>query len=87
MRLLGLLQRTSMAKKRLERDKEKAVISGVLAGMANYFEQDPTLFRIMAIAFLVLTGFFPGILLYIAAMFVMPRKMEKPLDVEYEVVD
>ena len=74
-------------KKRLERDKEKAVISGVLAGMANYFEQDPTLFRIMAITFLVLTGFFPGILLYIAAILVMPRKMERPVDVEYEVVE
>jgi phage shock protein C len=74
-------------KKRLERDKEKALVSGVLAGMANYFEQDPTLFRVMAIAFLVLTGFFPGILLYIAAMLVMPRKTDGPADVEYEVVE
>jgi phage shock protein C len=74
-------------KKRLERDKEKAVVSGVLAGMANYFEQDPTLFRVMAIAFLVLTGFFPGILLYIAAMLVMPRKTQGATDVEYEVVE
>lgn len=77
-----------MAKqKRLERDKEKAVISGVLAGMANYFEQDPVLFRVMAIAFLVLTGFFPGILLYLAAIVVMPRKMHEAQDVEYEVVE
>lgn len=44
-------------RKRLERDEEKAVIGGVLAGMANYFEQDPVLFRIAAITFLVLTGF------------------------------
>lgn len=74
-------------KKRLERDKEQAIISGVLAGMANYFEQDPVLFRVMAIAFLILTGFFPGILLYLAAIVVMPKRTERPLDVEYEVVE
>ncbi len=71
-------------KKRLERDEEKAVISGVLAGMANYFEQDPVLFRIAAIAFLILTGFFPGILIYILAWIIMPRRNTR---VEYEVVE
>ena len=76
-----------MKKKQLERDEEKAVISGVLAGMANYFEQDPMLFRVAAIAFLILTGFFPGIILYIAAWIMMPKRMHKPLDVEYEVVE
>jgi phage shock protein PspC (stress-responsive transcriptional regulator) len=76
-----------MHKKQLERDEEKAVISGVLAGMANYFDQDPLLFRVAAIAFLILTGFFPGIILYIAAWIMMPRRMEKPLDVDYEVVE
>ena len=76
-----------MKKKQLERDEEKAMISGVLAGMANYFEQDPMLFRVAAIAFLILTGFFPGIILYIAAWIMMPKRMHKPLDVEYEVVE
>ncbi len=76
-----------MKKKQLERDQEKAVVSGVLAGMANYFEQDPLLFRVAAIAFLILTGFFPGIILYIAAWIMMPKRMEKPLDVDYEVVE
>src|SRR5690606_16032336 len=74
-------------KKRLERDKEQAIISGVLAGMANYFEQDPVLFCVMAIAFLILTGFFPGILLYLAAIVEMPKRTERPLDVEYRVGD
>lgn len=70
---------------RLERDEEKAVISGVLAGMANYFGQDPVLFRVMAIAFLILTGFFPGILLYLGAWVVMPKKDTHRVD--YEVVE
>jgi len=47
-------------KKKLKRDQEQAIVSGVLAGMANYWNQDPVLFRVLAIVFLVLTGFFPG---------------------------
>lgn len=75
-------------KKRLERDKEKAVVSGVLAGMANYFNQDPVLFRIAAITFLIITGFFPGILLYLAAVLIMPKENKSaPVDVDYEVVE
>lgn len=72
-------------KKKLKRDEEKAVVSGVLAGLAEYFNQDPVLFRVLAIAFLILTGFFPGILLYIAAWIVMPKKDGQRVD--YEVVD
>ncbi len=78
-------------KKRLERDQEKAVVSGVLAGMANYFGQDPVLFRLMAITFLILTGIFPGILLYFGAWFVMPKKARQDSQtaqqVDYEVAE
>lgn len=72
-------------KKKLERNEEKAVISGVLAGMAEYFGQDPVLFRIAAVTFLVLTGFFPGLLLYLAAWVIMPKRKQPKVD--YEVVD
>lgn len=37
--------------KRLEKDQENVVVSGVISGLAKYFEQDPKLFRIFAIAF------------------------------------
>ncbi len=75
-------------KKKLERDEEKAVVSGVIAGMANYFEQDPVLFRVAAITFLILTGIFPGIILYLAAWIMMPKRMSDAAEkVEYEVVE
>lgn len=75
-------------KKRLKRDQEKAVVAGVLSGMANYFNQDPVLFRVAAIVFLIITGFFPGVLFYLAAWVIMPAaKKSDPIDVEYEVVD
>ena len=72
-------------KKKLKRDEEEAVVSGVLAGMAKYWNQDPVLFRVLAIAFLVLTGFFPGILLYLGAWIVMPS--DNGTDVDYEIVE
>lgn len=74
-----------MKKRKLERDEEKAVISGVLSGMAEYFGQDPVLFRVAAIAFLILTGVFPGLILYLAAWIVMPKR--GPQRVDYEVVE
>jgi len=61
-------------KKRLKRDEEQAVIAGVLSGMAQYFNQDPALFRIAAITLLILTGVFPGLLLYLGAWIVMPKR-------------
>ncbi|MCB9810259.1 PspC domain-containing protein [Candidatus Nomurabacteria bacterium] len=70
-------------RKKLERDEEKAVVGGVLSGLANYFNQDPVLFRIAAITFLILTGIFPGLILYIAAWIVMPKN--GPVRVDYEV--
>ena len=75
-----------MNKKRLERDEEKAVVSGVLSGMARYFDQDPVLFRVAAITFLILTGVFPGIILYIAAWIMMPKRTKKTPEADYEVV-
>lgn len=74
-------------KKRLERDEEKAVLGGVLAGLAKYFGQDPVLFRVIAITFLILTGIFPGLLIYIASWLIIPKKGEDTLRVDYEIND
>lgn len=70
-------------KKRLEREDEQKLIGGVLAGLANYFDHDPKLFRLAAILLLVVTGIFPGLLLYIIAWVVMPRN-DVRVDYEFE---
>lgn len=70
--------------KKLERDRENQLVAGVLAGMANYFEKDPTLFRLLAIVFLIFTGIFPGLLIYIVAWIIMP--LQKIKEADYEVV-
>lgn len=73
-------------KKRLEREQEQAVVAGVLAGLADYFNQDPALFRIIAVVFLILTGVFPGLLFYIAAWIIIPKQKHSQR-VDYEVVE
>jgi phage shock protein C len=69
-------------KKRLERDTEQAVVAGVLSGLGDYFGQDPVLFRIVAIVFLIVTGIFPGLLFYLVAWVVMPSRSERHYDYE-----
>ncbi len=73
------------ARKRLKRDEEQAVVAGVLSGLAEYFNQDPVLFRIAAITLLIVTGIFPGVLLYLAAWIVMPKQKHTHPHADYEV--
>jgi len=72
-------------KKKLKRDEEQAIVAGVLAGMANYFNQDPALFRVAAIVLLILTGIFPGLLLYLGAWLVMPKHSAGQQQADYDV--
>ena len=69
-------------KKKLHRDQEKAIVAGVLAGLANHFDHDPVLYRVLAVTFLIITGIFPGVLLYIAAWILMPKSTVKNVDFE-----
>lgn len=62
-----------MAKKELTLSKDKKV-SGVAGGIAEYFETDPALVRIIALIFIVATGIIPGLIVYfIIAKAVMPE--------------
>ena len=61
-------------RKKIYREEESALVAGVLGGLAEYFKQDPVLFRLAGVALLIVTGVFPGLLLYIIAWIMMPRK-------------
>ena len=58
--------------KRLYKSNDNKMIDGVCAGIAEYFGIDPTLVRLGAVAFCALGG--SGILAYIVAMIIIPRK-------------
>ena len=59
--------------KRLTRSNDR-IICGVLAGLAEYFDLDPTLVRIAFVALSIFSVGFPGILLYVVMALLMPAK-------------
>ena len=61
-----------MEKKKLYRSNKNVLLGGVLAGVAEYFDHDPTFWRLGFVAFLLLTGLMPGLLLYVIAWIVIP---------------
>ncbi len=60
--------------KRLYKSNSNKMIDGVCAGVAEYFNIDPTLVRLAFVLFCALGG--SGILAYIVAAIVIPRRPE-----------
>ena len=58
--------------KKLTRSTNK-VLAGVCGGIAEYFEVDPTVIRICYAALTIFSAAFPGILLYIIMLLLMPQ--------------
>ena len=56
--------------KRLERSSSDRVIAGVASGLGRYFDLNPTFFRLGFVVLTLLGG--AGILIYLAALLVMP---------------
>ena len=62
-----------MATKKLTRSANK-MLAGVCGGIAEYFDIDPTLIRVCYAALSVFSAAFPGLILYIILMLIMPEK-------------
>lgn len=58
--------------KQLYRSETNKVWKGVIGGFGEYFEIDPTLLRVLFAVFVLVTGFFPGVVAYIIAAYLMP---------------
>ena len=61
--------------KRLERSQTDKIIAGVSGGLGRYFDLSPAVFRLGFVALTLLGG--AGVLVYIAAVFVMPKEGEE----------
>ncbi len=59
--------------KRLTKSSNKQ-LAGVCAGIAEYFGWEVTLTRILYVVLSMFTGSFPGIILYIILMVIIPEK-------------
>ncbi len=57
--------------KKLCRSDNK-ILAGVCAGLADYFDLDPTVVRVVYAALSVFSAGFPGLLLYIIMAVIMP---------------
>lgn len=60
--------------KRLYRSKENRVFAGIIGGLGEYFDVDPVALRLAYILIAVFTGFIPGLIAYVIAIFVVPEK-------------
>ncbi|MDP2808029.1 MAG: PspC domain-containing protein [bacterium] len=59
--------------KKLYRSRDDKMVAGICAGLARYFEQDPTLVRLaMVVAALISLG--GGILFYLIAWLIVPEE-------------
>ena len=65
---------TSAGPKRLTRTRDDRVVGGVCGGLGRYFNVDPLLFRIGAVALVFVGG--AGLLLYLAALLLVPNEDE-----------
>lgn len=58
--------------KKLYRSSNR-ILAGVCGGIAEYFDVDPTLIRVAYVMLSMFTVGFPGLLLYIILMILMPN--------------
>jgi phage shock protein C len=50
------------------------MIAGVVSGLANYFDLDVTLARVLYVAISVCSAAFPGVLVYVLLWILMPQE-------------
>ena len=58
--------------KKLYRSSNR-ILAGVCGGIAEYFDVDPTLIRVVYLILRLFSAGFPGLLLYIILMILMPN--------------
>lgn len=60
--------------KRLYRSDTEKVLAGIIGGLGEYTNTDPVLWRLLWIIIVIATGVFPGVIAYILAIFIVPKK-------------
>ena len=59
--------------KKLRRSSKDCKIAGVCGGLAEYFDVDPTIVRIIYALATLFSAAFPGIIIYLILMLLMPK--------------
>ncbi len=58
--------------KKLYRSQKDVKISGVCGGIAEYFDMDATIIRLLWVLGSCMTGFLIGLVAYVACVFIIP---------------
>lgn len=58
----------------LRRSRSNRRIAGVVGGLAEYFDLDPTLARVIYVLVSIFSAAFPGILVYIVLWLAVPQE-------------
>ena len=72
----------SIMKKKLYRSKKDHMIAGVCGGIAEYFDVDATLVRLLTVLFVLLGG--AGVAVYIIAWIIIPKNPEQVSDDKFD---
>ena len=76
----GIVQGIPPTPRKLTRPRAERKIAGVCAGLAQYFNLDVTLVRILCVFLTLATGVCPGIVTYLLAWIIIPSEPElKPV--------
>jgi len=60
--------------KKLKRSKKERMIAGICGGIAEYFDIDPTVVRVIYVLVSIFSIAFPGILVYIILWILIPEQ-------------
>ena len=58
--------------RRLYRSRTEGMLAGVFAGIGHYFDVDPVIVRLIAVAIALVTAVLPGVLVYVIAWIIVP---------------
>jgi phage shock protein C len=58
--------------KRIYRSRTESMVGGLAGGLANYFQVDPVLVRLIFVGVGFLTGVVPGVLAYLVGWIIVP---------------
>jgi phage shock protein C len=61
-------------RRRLYRSRRDRVIAGVAGGIAEYFDLDPVLLRVVLVAVLIFTAVIPAVIFYVACILIIPSE-------------
>jgi len=62
-----------MNNKKLYRSTSDKVLTGLCGGLGEYLGVDVVIVRLVWLLIVVFTGFFPGVLVYVAASLIVPQ--------------